>query len=108
MIVFSPVPATEGVKIPVFTPGPLYWPPRGNPPCRLNGWAPRMVTVSKQVVKVTFGAALSLIMILAELAGLPVTQFRFEVMTHRTLSPAAGLKVKVGKFVPAFAPFSFH
>ena len=110
MIVLSPVPAMAGRKIPVaeFTPGPLYWPPRGNPPCRLNGWAPRMVTVSKQLINVTFGAARSLIVIEVEAAGFPVTQFRFEVMTQRTLSPAVGLKVKVDKFVPAFTPLSFH
>ena len=64
--------------------------------------------MSKQLVNVTFGAARSLMMIMAELAGFPVTQFRFEVMIHRTLSPAAGLKVKVYKLVPAFAPLSFH
>ena len=68
----------------------------------------RVVTVSKQVVKVTFGAALSLIMIFAELAGLPVTQLKFEVMMQRTLSLFTGLYEKVDEFVPALIPLTFH
>ena len=108
MIVFSPIPATEGVKIPVFTPGPLYWPPRGNPPCKLNGWAFRKVTVSKQLVKVTLGAARSLMIIFAELAGLPVTQLKFEFMMQRTLSLFTGLYEKGDEFVPALIPLTFH
>jgi len=47
-------------------------------------------------------------MIVFDVAGLPVTQLRFEVITHRTLSPFAGLYVKVCELVPAFTPFTFH
>ena len=74
----------------------------------LMGFEFTVVIVSKHEVKVTIGAKVPLMMIFAELAGLPVTQARFDVMTQRTLSPATGLKVKVGKFVPALAPLSFH
>ena len=93
MIVFAPVPAADGVKIPVseLTPGPEYVPPKGIPPFNLIGLAMIEVIVSKQDVNVTIGASVPLIMIFAELAGLPVTQFRFDVIIQRTLSPSAGL-----------------
>lgn len=67
-----------------------------------------MVTVSKHVVKETPGTGLPIIMILPELAGLPVTQLRLEVITHRILSPTAGLQVNVVELVPVFTPFNFH
>jgi hypothetical protein len=47
-------------------------------------------------------------MIFPELAGLDVTQFRFEIMTHRTLSLLAGLYAKTGEFVPALDPLTIH
>ena len=47
--------------------------------------------VSKHDVNVTIGARVPLMMILAELAGLPVTQLRLEVMMQRTLSLLAGV-----------------
>jgi hypothetical protein len=43
-----------------------------------------------------------------ELAGLPVTQARSEVMIHLTLSLFAGLYVNMCEFVPVFTPFTFH
>ena len=55
------------------------------------GLALTVVIVSKQAVKVTGGAKVPLMMIFAELAGLPVTQARFDVMIQRTLSPFNGL-----------------
>ena len=61
------------------------------PPLSLKGLAFTDVIVSKQDVKVTIGARVPLIMIFAELAGLLVTQARFDVITQRTLSPFAGL-----------------
>jgi hypothetical protein len=93
VMILVPVPAVDGVKTPVgeFTPGPEYIPPNGMPPLSLKGFAFTDVIVSKQDVKVTIGARVPLIMIFAELAGLPVTQARFDVITHRTLSPFAGL-----------------
>ena len=67
-----------------------------------------MVTVSKQVAKVIFGASEPIMMIFPEFAGLDVTQFRFEVMTHRTLSLLAGLYATMGEFVPALVPLTIH
>jgi hypothetical protein len=55
------------------------------------GLALTVVMVSKQEVKVTIGASVALMIISAELAGLPVIQTRLEVITHRTLSLFAGL-----------------
>jgi len=54
--------------------------------------------VSKQEVNVTIGARVPLIMILAELAGLPVTQFRFDVIIHRTLSPLSDYRYRLDSF----------
>ena len=68
-------------------------PPSGIPPLSLMGLALRVVTVSKQGVKLTIGARVPLRMIFAELAGLPVTHDRLEFMIHLTLSPVTGLKV---------------
>ena len=48
------------------------------------------------------------IKIVFELVGFCVTQARFEVMTHRMLSPAPGLQVKVFELPPLFNPFLFH
>ena len=55
------------------------------------GFALIVVIVSKQDVNVTIGANVPLMMIFDELAGLPVTQVRLEVMMQRTLSLLAGL-----------------
>ena len=105
-----PTPASAGVKTPVneLTPGPEYVPPNGIPPLNLIGLALIVVMVSKHEVKVTVGARFPLMMILPELAGFPVTQDRFDVMTQRTLSLFAGLYVKVGELVPALFPLTFH
>ena len=66
-------------------------PPNGIPPLSFIGFALTVVIVSKQALKVTIGARVPLIMIFAELAGLPVTQGRLEVMITLTLSPLFGL-----------------
>ena len=55
------------------------------------GLALVVVMVSKQGMKVTCGARLPFMMIFAELAGLPVTQERFDVIIHRMLSLGIGL-----------------
>ena len=109
-MVFKPVPAVDGVNTPVagLTPGPEKVPPSGIPPFNVYGLAPIVVTVSKQVVKVTFGAIEPIMMIFPELAGLDVTQFKFEVMTHRTLSLLAGLYANMGEFVPELVPLTIH
>ena len=74
----------------------------------MNGLAPIVVTVSKHEVKLTIGARVPLMMIFAELAGLPVTQLKFEVMMQRTLSLFIGLYEKDDEFVPALMPLTFH
>ena len=93
MIVFVPIPAVAGLKVFADTPGPEYVPFNGMPPFNLMGLAFIVVILSKQNVNVTIGASVPLMMILFEVAGLPDTQFRFEVITHHTLSLLAGLKV---------------
>ena len=55
------------------------------------GLALTVVIESKHAVKVTIGASVPLMMMSVEPAGLLVTQFRFEVITQRMLSPFAGL-----------------
>ena len=55
------------------------------------GLALMVVMVSKHAVKVMIGANVPLIIISGELAGLPVTQLKFEVITQRTLSLLTGL-----------------
>jgi hypothetical protein len=109
-MVFNPVPASDGAKtsVVVFTPGPEKVPPSGIPPFNLYGLALIVVIVSKHVVKVTFGDGEPIIKIFGELAGLPVTQARFDVITQRTLSPFAGLYEQVFELVPTFAPLTFH
>ena len=47
-------------------------------------------------------------MIFDELAGLPVTQLKFEFIMQRTLSLFTGLYEKVDEFVPALIPLTFH
>jgi hypothetical protein len=65
-------------------------PPIGSPPLSLKGFALTVVIVSKHAEKATFGARDPFIIILAEVAGLPETQLRFEVIRQITLSPFAG------------------
>ena len=43
-----------------------------------------------------------------EVAGFPDTQAREEFRRQVTTSPEIGLKVKLGLFVPALTPFTFH
>jgi hypothetical protein len=52
----------------------------------------KVVTVSKQVLKLTAEARVPFRVFLAEETGLLVTQARLEVITHRTLSLCKGLK----------------
>ena len=47
-------------------------------------------------------------MIFDELAGLPVTQLKFEFMMQRTLSLFAGLYENADEFVPALISLTFH
>lgn len=90
------------------TPGPENVPPNGVPPLSLKGLALIVVTESKQVMKLTFGASEPVMMIVPELAGLNVTQLRFEVITHLMLSLLAGLYANTGEFVPALVPLTIH
>ena len=60
------------------------------PPLSLIGLAFKVVIVSKHEVKVTIGANVPLMIISIELAGLFVTQLKFEVITQRILSPLFG------------------
>jgi hypothetical protein len=60
------------------------------PPFSFIGLALKVVMVSKQEAKVTIGASVPLMIISIELDGLFVTQLRFEVITHLTLSPLFG------------------
>ena len=53
--------------------------------------------------------AFTVMVIALEVAGLPVTPERFEVITQVTICPVVKLVVvKVGLLVPAFTPFIFH
>ena len=92
-MVFTPVPATEGLKYPVneLTPGPEYVPPRGMPPLSLKGWALRLVTVSWQTEKLTEGEGERIIVIALERAGLPCGQVISEERVQLTWSPDTGV-----------------
>ena len=68
-------------------------------------------TVVVGVVMLTAGTTLGLMVIVIELdvAGLPVTPPRFEVITHVTIAPVVSVVVvNVALLVPAFVPFTFH
>ena len=72
------------------------------------GFAFSVVTLSNQRVKVTTGTGEATITILFEVAGLPVTQERFEVMTHQTPSFGCGEYEYTGELVPVLLPLTFH
>ena len=68
-------------------------------------------TVVAGVVILTAGVTVGLIVIVIELevAGLPVTPVRFEVITHVTTDPVASVVVVyVALLVPTLVPFTFH
>ena len=90
-MVFVPIPADAGLKILAETPGPEYVPIRGIPPFSLNGLAFRVVTVSKQVVKVTTGIAPTFMVIVLDVAGFPIGQAILELRMHWIWSPATGI-----------------
>lgn len=53
--------------------------------------------------------ALTAIVIVLDVAGLPVVQPRFDVRMHVTRSPFNNVvDVNVGLLVPALVPFTFH
>ena len=93
-MVWVPGPAVDGVKIAVtgLTPAPEYVPPRGNPPLSRKGLALTVVTVSKQVVKVTSAEGMTVIDTGLEVAGLfEVQRVLEEVTTQSTWSPSEGV-----------------
>jgi hypothetical protein len=55
------------------------------------------------------GTGLTVIVKVFEVAGLPVTQVAFEVITTDTISPLTSVaEVKVLLLVPTLTPFTFH
>ena len=50
----------------------------------------------------------TVIVIVFDVAGLPVVQSSLEVRTQVTASPFVGVYVYVGLFVPTLPPFTFH
>ena len=51
----------------------------------------------------------TVIVIVFDVAGLPVAHVAFDVNTHVTVFPFVKVVVvNVGEFVPAFTPFTFH
>jgi len=51
---------------------------------------------------------LTVIVILLDVAGLPVTQAALEVMIQLTISPFTGVYVKDVLLLPAFTPLTVH
>ena len=83
-------------------------PPRGIPPFNFIGLALIVVMLSKHRVKLTKGTGEETIAILFDVAGLLVTQERFEVIMHQILSPGWGENEKLGELLPVLPPFTFH
>jgi hypothetical protein len=53
--------------------------------------------------------ALTVMVIVFEVAGLPITPLWLDVITHVTASPLANvLELYVVELVPTFTPFTFH
>ena len=81
------------------------------------GVAVKVTLVPEQIVPVGFAAMLTLtgkfgftvIVILFDVAGLPVAHVLLDVSTHVTTSPFANVVlVNEELFVPAFVPLIFH
>jgi len=60
------------------------------------------------IVILTAAVAVTLIVTVLEVAGLPVGQLILEVSTQVTASLFNGIYENVELFVPAFTPFTFH
>ena len=67
-----------------------------------------MVMVSKHEMKVTIGAKVPLMIIVAELAGFPVVQVILDVSTQVTASLFTGIYEYVALLVPTLIPLTFH
>ena len=68
-----------------------------------------MLVAEEAMLTLAVTVGVTTIVIALEVAGLPVTQFAFEVITQVTTSLFAGVvDVKVLLFVPVFVPFTFH
>ena len=53
--------------------------------------------------------AFTVIVIVLDVAGLPITPLWLEVITQLTMSPVAHVdELYVAAFVPTFVPFTFH
>jgi hypothetical protein len=68
-----------------------------------------MVVADEVILTLAVTVGVTTIVIALEVAGLPVTQLAFEVITQVTTSLFARLMdVKVLLFVPEFVPLTFH
>jgi hypothetical protein len=69
----------------------------------------RGLAIAAEIETLTGKRGLTVIVIVLDVAGLPVAQVAFEVRTHVTRSPfARAALVYVLLFVPTFPPLSFH
>ena len=100
--------------VPLFVPFTFHWYAGVVPP--LVGVAVNVTLVPAQIV-VAVAAMLTLtgkfgftVMVMVfDVAGLPVAQVALDVNTHVTVFPFVNVAdVNVGELVPAFTPFTFH
>lgn len=69
----------------------------------------QMVVALAAMLRLTGKFGFTVIVTVFDVAGLPVTQGAFEVITHVTVFPLVNVAlVYVGEFVPTFTPFTFH
>ena len=61
-----------------------------------------------EILKLTGRFGLTVIVMVFDVAGLPVGQVAFELMIEVTMSPLTGEYVKEGAFVPASILLTFH
>ena len=68
-----------------------------------------MIVALAAMLTLTGKLGFTVIVIALDVAGLPVTQAAFDVITHVTVFPFANVVVVyVGELVPTFTPFTFH
>ena len=68
-----------------------------------------MVVADEATLTLAVTVGVITIVIALEVAGLPVTQLAFEVITHVTVFPFESVVlVYVEELVPTFVPFTFH
>jgi hypothetical protein len=100
--------------VPAFTPFTFHWyegvPPLAGVAVKVT-LAPVQILVEGEAAMLTLAATLGFTVIVnvLDVAGEPVAQAAFEVITQVTASVLASVtEVKVALFVPAFTPFTFH